>query len=208
MFSAVASGIFAVRSADKAQKGDVGRGAVCYGQAAGVIQEIAKYDGLLANSARSSIYALSNLAKQNKAFEYAGKVTKFAINNVNPLICASGVIKTAMADDKVRTGIVEAAALTTMFAGEDFIKTNYDKVVNSEKCKNILEKASKNKLLKPIFEYLEKNNLKGKAGMVIKGLTFVGGSMGSYALGQNVGEKIADKVETNKKVCKKIDQKA
>lgn len=208
MFSAVASGIFAVRSADKAQKGDVGRSAVCLGQTAGVIQEVAKYDGIVANSARSAISVFSDLAKENKAFEYAGKVTKFAINNVNPLICASGVIKTAMADDKLKTGIIETAALTTMFAGEDFIKNNYDKIVNSEKCKNILEKASNNKILKPVFEYLEKNNLKGKAGMLIKGLTFVGGSMSSYALGQNLGEKIADKVETNFKISKKINQKA
>ena len=52
MFSAVASGIFAYRNADKTKNGDVGRGAVTYGQTAGLVQEVAKYDGAIANSAR------------------------------------------------------------------------------------------------------------------------------------------------------------
>lgn len=107
MFSAVASGIFAVRNADKTKHGEVGRSAVTLGQTAGLVQEIAKYDGLAANAARSTLSVFSDLAKQNKMFDYAGKVTKFAVNNVNPLICASGVIKTAMSDDKVGTGITE-----------------------------------------------------------------------------------------------------
>ena len=100
MFSAVASGIFAYRNADKTKNGDIGRGAVTLGQTAGLVQEVAKYDGFAANAARSTLSVFSDLAKQNKAFEYAGKVTKFAIDNVNPLICASSVIKTAMAEEK------------------------------------------------------------------------------------------------------------
>ena len=93
MFSAVASGIFAVRNAKKTENGEVGRSAVTLGQTAGVVQEVAKYDGTIAKTARSACSVFSDLAKENKAFEYAGKVTKFAVNNVNPLICVSGVIK-------------------------------------------------------------------------------------------------------------------
>ena len=128
MFSPVASFIFACRNVDKTKDGDVGRSAVAAGQAAGLVQEVSKYDGLVANSARSALSVFSNLAKENKAFEYATKAVKFAADNVNPLICASGVLKTAMSDDKIETGITEIAALSAMFAGEGMIKKNYDKI--------------------------------------------------------------------------------
>ena len=162
MFSAVASGIFAYRNADKTKNGDIGRGAVTLGQTAGLVQEVAKYDGFAANAARSTLSVFSDLAKQNKAFEYAGKVTKFAIDNVNPLICASSVIKTAMAEDKVGTGITEAAALSAMFAGEGMVKMYYDKVANSNEVKSGMKKLSDKKFMKPVFEYVEKHKLGGK----------------------------------------------
>lgn len=209
MFSAVASGIFAYRNADKTKNGDIGRGAVTLGQTAGLVQEVAKYDGVAANTARSALSVFSDLAKQNKAFEYAGKVTQFAVNNVNPLICASGVVKTAMADDKVKTGITEAAALSAMFAGEGLIKLNYDKVANSKTVKDTLKKVSDTKAMKPVFEYLEKNKLNGKIGAVVKGLVFVGGSMASYSIGQKYGDIAANRVEANlglKKTAQKINR--
>lgn len=197
MYSALASGIFAVRNADKTSNGEVGRSAVALGQTAGIVQEIAKYDGLAAKTARSAVSVFSDLAKQNKAFEYAGKFTQFAVNNVNPLICVSGGIKTAMSDDKVKTGITEVSALSTMFAGEAFIKEKYDKFVESKSCKDVVTKLSKTKLLKPVFDYLEKHKLKGKAGFIIKGLTFVAGSMMSYSIGQGIGDDISDRVKAN-----------
>lgn len=208
MFSAVASGIFAYRNADKTKNGDIGRGAVTLGQTAGLVQEVAKCDGLAANAARSTLSVFSDLAKQNKAFEYAGKATKFAIDNVNPLICASSVIKTAMAEDKVGTGITEAAALTTMFTGEGLIKLYYDKVTNSKEFKSGMKKLADKKIMKPVFEYVEKHKLGGKVGAVVKGLIFVGGSMGSYAVGQKFGEDFSDRVKASLdlKNPKKINQ--
>lgn len=187
MFSAVASSFFAVRNAKKTEDGEVGRSAVALGQTAGVVQEVAKYDGAIANTARSACSVFSDLAKQSKAFEYAGKFTQFAVNNVNPLICVSGGIKTLMSDDKVKTGTIEAAALAAMFAGEGLTKRYYDKAINSQTCKNLIQKASKAPVLKSLFEYLSKNKLEGKAGMIIKGLTFVTASITSY----NAGEKVA-----------------
>lgn len=211
MYSAVASGIFAVRNADKTSDGEVGRSTVALGQTVGVIQEIAKYDGIVAKTARSALSVFSDLAKQNKAFEYAGKFTQFAVNNVNPLICVSGGIKTAMSDDKVKTGITELAALSTMFAGEGFIKDKYDKFIESKKCQNMIAEVSKNKFFKPIFDYLEKHKLKGKAGTIIKGLVFVAGSMTSYTIGHEMGDELADRVKANlglDKTPKKINQMA
>ncbi|MBO6087871.1 hypothetical protein J6P92_05955 [bacterium] len=196
MFSAIASSFFAVRNAKKTEDGEVGRSAVALGQTAGVVQEVAKYDGAIANTARSACSVFSDLAKQNKAFEYAGKVTKFAVNNVNPLICVSGGIKTMMSDDKVKTGTIEVAALTAMFAGEGLTKRYYDKAVSSTACKNMLQKASKVPVLKNLFGYLSKNNLNGKAGMIIKGATFVTASMSSYAIGEkNAKDYLVPKVK-------------
>lgn len=197
MFSAVASGIFAYRNADKTCNGDVGRGAVTVGQTAGLVQEVAKYDGIVAKTARSALSVFSDLAEKNKAFEYAGKVTKFAVNNVNPLICVSGGIKTAMSDDKVKTGITEAAALSAMFAGEGLIKANYDKMVASQTVRNGIKYLSKSKVFKPIFEYLKKHKLEGKAAAVLKGLIFVSGSIMSYDIGHKLGEPVADRVKKN-----------
>lgn len=197
MFSAVASGIFAYRNADKTRNGDIGRGAVTVGQTAGLVQEVAKYDGVVANTARSAVSVFSDLAKKNKAFEYAGKATKFAVNNVNPLICVSGGIKTAMSDDKVKTGITEVAALSAMFAGEGFIKANYDKIATSEIVRNGIKTLSKSKVLKPVFEYLKKHKLEGKVGAILKGLIFVAGSMTSYEIGQRMGEPLAKRVKTD-----------
>ena len=197
MFSAVASGIFASRNADKTRNGDIGRGAVTVGQTAGLIQEVAKYDGVVANTARSAVSVFSDLAKKNKAFEYAGKATKFAVNNVNPLICVSGGIKTAMSDDKVKTGITEVAALSAMFAGEGFIKANYDKIAASETVRNGIKTLSKSKILKPVYEYLKKHKLEGKAGSILKGLIFVAGSMTSYEIGRRIGEPIAKRVKAD-----------
>lgn len=208
MYSAIASGIFAARNVDKTSNGEIGRSAVAWGQTAGVIQEIAKYDGMVAKSARSAVSVFSDLAKQNKAFEYAGKITKFAVNNVNPLICVSGAIKTAMSDDKLQTGITETAALTTMFAGEAFCKNNYEKFIKSKTCQETLAKAAKNKYLKPVFEYLEKHKLKGKAGMIVKALTFIAASMTAYSIGHNMGDDLAHRVKANLGVKNKIDQKA
>ncbi len=197
MFSPIASGIFAYRNAYKTKNGDIGRGAVTLGQTAGLLQEVAKYDGLAANAARSTLSVFSDLAKQNKAFEYAGKVTKFAVDNVNPLICASGVVKTAMAEDKVKTGITEAAALSAMFAGEGLIKLYYDKAANSNEVQAGMKKLADKKMIKPVFEYVEKHKLGGKIGSVVKGLVFVGGSMASYAVGQKFGDGFANRVEAN-----------
>lgn len=208
MFSAVASGIFAARNVDKTANGDVGRSAVALGQTAGLVQEIAKYDNAVAKGARSALSVFSDLAKENKAFGYASKATKFAVNNVNPLICASGVLKTAMSDDKVKTGISETFALSAMFMAEACVKHNYGRVVNSSTFKNAVSKASDSSILKPVVKFLEKHKLKGKLGLLLKGLTFVAVSMSAYSAGQNIGNDVADNVKAGLKIPKKINQKA
>ena len=197
MFSVAASSFFALRNVDKTKnkEGEIGRSAVAVGQTAGVLQEIAKLDGAVAKTARSALSVFSDLAKGNQAFKYAGKATQFAVNNVNPLICVSGVIKTALADDKVQTGVTEAAALSSMFIWEGMTKQHYDEIVNSTKCKNLVKSASETRVLKPVFEFLEKHKLKGKAGALVKGVTFVCASLTGYTIGETYGGGLAPKIK-------------
>lgn len=197
MYSVAASSFFALRNIDKTknQEGEIGRSAVAVGQAAGVLQEIAKLDGAVAKTARSALSVFSDMAKDSKTFKYAGKATQFAINNVNPLICVSGVIKTSLSDDKVQTGVTEACALGSMFVWEETTKAYYNDIINSQKCKNLVESASKNKFLKPMFEFIEKHKLQGKAGAVVKALTFVAASMTGYTIGETYGGDLAGKIK-------------
>ncbi len=197
MFSPIASGIFAIRNADKTQGGDIGRGAVTVGQTAGLVQEVAKSESIFSGMAKSALSGISALAKEYKAVDYAGKAVNFAASNVNPLICVSGAVKTAMSDNKIETGVTEISALSAMFAGEGLIKLYYDNVANSSKVKAGMEKLADKKYIKPVFEYVEKHKLGGKVGAITKGLIFVGGSMASYAIGQKLGEDTAKRISAN-----------
>lgn len=202
MYSALASTIFAVRNYDKAANGDIGRGAVAAAQAVGVAQEVAK--------SNKAVSVFSDLSKHSKAFGHVAKVAKFAADNVNPLICVSAGIKTAMSDDKVKTGITEATALTAMFTGEALMKANYGKIIKSTAFRNTLAKAAKSKFLKPIFKYVNNHKLQGKIGTILKAVTFIAASMTAYSIGQKYGDQLSDRVKANWNINtpKKIDQKA
>lgn len=194
MFSPVASTIFAFRNADKTRNGDVGRSVVTVGQGVGVFKEVAKYDNIFAVGAKGAIDAFNTVAKNNIAFDYAGKCLKFAADNVNPLICASGALKVAMSDDKVHDGIVEATALAGMFAGEAMMKDNFNNILSETAFKNFAKKLADEDIMKNLANSVENSKYTGKVASIIKGITFVMGSIGSYALAQNLGEKYAQSI--------------
>lgn len=194
-FSPVSTGIFAFRNVDKASNGDDGRAVVASCQSINFCNDIAgsifKYDSSLAKTARSAASVFSDLAKESKAFDYAGKAIKWGCDNVNPLICASGALKVIKSDDKVNTGITETAALATMFAGENFIKGNFDAAMNSKYAKEAAKAAKNTEALKPLFEYVAKHKLGGKIGTVAKGLALVGASITSYNIGEYIGKDVS-----------------
>lgn len=200
-FSPVATFIFASRNVDKANDGDNGRAVVagCQGInfCSDVVNNIFKYDSTVAKTARSAASVFSEMAKDSKAFDYAGKAIKWGCNNVNPLICASGGLKVLRSDDKLNAGITETAALGTMFAGENIVKGNYERLAKSEIAKNAAQAAKDSKILKPLLKYTAEHKLNGKIGMVTKGLALVGGSIASYDLGQHFGKDIAKRVTSN-----------
>lgn len=113
-----------------------------------------------------------------------------------------------MSDDKVGTGITETTALSSMFIGEGFMKKHFNDVFNEKNISGIAKKFTDYKILKPLADAVADVKIAGKIGAVIKGVTFVGGSMASYALGQSFGVKYAEKIKSSLGIAdKKINQK-
>lgn len=201
MFSPVASGIFAFRNIGKTENGEIGRAPVAVGQVAGVLKEIGKYDKTIAMGTKNAVQILQDVAGDSKALKYAGKTVEFLSNNINPLICASSVVKVAMSDDKEKTFKEELGSLGFMFAGEHLISKNYEKLATSKTVQNTLEKMSKSGVFKPMFESITKHKWGGKIGAIIKGLTFVTVSIGSSCVGLELTKSLLKTTDKNGKEC-------
>lgn len=182
MFSAVSSAIFAYRNVGKTEKGEYGRAPVAVAQGLNVLNEVARYNKALAKGTDAAISVFDDLAKRSKVVDYGVKAVKWGTNNVNPLICASGVLKVAMSDNKQEAAVNEIAALSTMFAGESLAKSAIPKI-------------------------LEKVKLTGKIGNIVKGIAFVCASIASYSAGEYIGKKLNAELQPAYK-REKIDQKA
>ena len=200
--TAVSSLIFACRNVDKTKGGEIGRAPVAAAQGIKVANEVVRYNKALSTGADAAISAFDTIAKHSKVVDYGLKGVRWAVNNVNPLICVSSGIKTLTAEDKISTAIKEVGALSTMFAGEAIAKKLLN---NKELHKNIATKLTEYapKLMtkaKPLFS--------GKIGNIIKGLTFVGASIASYTVGEKLGNNLANEVKANWSREPKINQLA
>ena len=200
MYSGVASGIFAIRNCDKTTSGDIGRLPVSVGQGAAVIKAVAQYNNPISEQTKIALNTFDDIAqsdklfnglsktvkfvskqtkivlntfddiaKSDKLFNGLSKAVKFASDNVNPLIVASSGLKVAMADKKERksTLIAESGTLAGMFLGEGWMKKHLD---------GILAKTPIGKKWLPI----------------IKGVTFVAGSITASTIGNKIGKKAAE----------------
>ncbi len=201
MFSPVASGIFAFRNVGKVENGEIGRAPVAVGQVTGLIKEIGRYDKTIAMGTKNAVEILREVAGDTKALKYAGKTVEFLSNNVNPLICASSVIKVAMSEDKDKTLKEEIGSLGFMFAGEKLMAQNYDKMAKSKFVTESIEKMSKTKLLEPMFKAIAKRNWGGKIGAIIKGVSFVTVSIGSSCLGLELTKSLLKTTDKNGREC-------
>lgn len=205
----VPSGIFCYRNLKKAENGEPQRGTVAFAQGAKIVQAIANYNETTAKTADSAVSVFNQMAQKSKVVDYAGKAVKWSVHNVNPLICASSVVKTAMSDDKVGTAINETGALAGMFAGEGLMKLHLDKVINAENVTKLGKQVGKVKWLKPVAEFMTKSGNNSKIAAVVKGITFVCGSIASYSAGHCLAEKYSGRVKANLGLSdSKIDQKA
>lgn len=195
MYSGVATGIFAVRNADKTMNDNIGRLPVTIGQSASLIKAGAQYsedsakiiktiqninntDKVFNNLSKIANYTskkiktilntLDDVAKSDKVFNGLSKAVKFASDNVNPLIVASSGLNVALADkeDRKKVLIAESGSIAGMFIGEGWMKKNLD---------GVLTKLPISKKWRPI----------------VKGILFVGGSIGSSTIGENIGRVAA-----------------
>lgn len=94
-----------------------------------------------------------------------------------PLIIATGVLNTARAKDKVKTGATQAGAIGTMYAFEQVTETALKKLDK----KILASSAVKNHKILQIGWY------------AAKGLTFVASSMLGYDIGFSGAESLVDK---------------
>ncbi len=191
MYSGVASGIFAIRNCDKTTSGDIGRLPVTIGQGAAVIKAASQYNNPISRHAKVVLDTFDDIAKTDKVFKGLSKVVKFAADNVNPLIVASSGVKVAMADkeDRKKTLIAEGGSLAGMFIGEGWMKNHLD---------GILSKLPISKKWLP----------------VVRGITFVIGSISASSLGNEIGKVVAqywdkpfDKAQKEEKGADIKDQK-
>lgn len=161
-YSDVATVGFAVRNIDKTTSGDWGRLLVALGQTANAIKAGAEHNSYL----KSGVNALKKVAESDSVFKGVSKGVKFVSNNINPLIVVSSGynVLTAKKEERKKTLFSEAGCIAGMFLGEGWMKKN----------------------LNPIIEKLPVSN---KWKPVIKGLIFIGGSIGSSTIGQMLTEK-------------------
>lgn len=198
MSNTISSLIFACRNVDKTQNGDIGRAPVAAAQGLKVLGTVAKYNKAIARGADATISIFDNIAKRNKAVDYAVKGVRWGVKNVNPMICASAGIKVAMSDDKTETAIKEIAALSTMFAGEGIAK---------KLLKGSVKKGAN--IGKRIANTKKAVRIGGKAGAIVHGLLFVGASIASYSVGEYLGKDLAKDITTSLGInSSKINQMA
>ena len=151
--SITSSGIFSTRRANSAANSsnpfvgamnmDIAGGQVL--NAAKGVSNVAKYsEGSISSGILSAEKSIKNLAKTDKVVGGISKVLNFTANNINPIICATGVAKVACAKDEKRTeaAIEEGTALGVMFGSEALGK----RVIGIPKNmkfdeKNMIEKA-------------------------------------------------------------------
>ena len=110
------------------------------------------------------------------------KAANVARKIVYPLIIASGVYNTAIADDKLKTGASQASGIATMYVFEQAAEKGLKKINNKLSNTNIVQ-----------------NNKAARIALYIaKGLTFVAASLSGYNLGSKSAEKIVDKARDKK----------
>ena len=210
---------FAKRNVDKTINGDPVRGLVAVAQVNNGIKAIATWDNAVGKTAGNCVNIVEKaaapwvpeaekVAKTGAAVAgaVAGKKTvaglaayglKAASNCVNPLIVVSGGVKVANAKDKKTELINQGCAIGGMFAGE---KTAY-RFLTSEgraliKDKKFAQKGPVKSLLN-LMTKLDKyaaNSKSSKFGRIavplLKSAAFVSTSVGCYALGSQLADKI------------------
>lgn len=188
VFSLFASGIFAFRNAGKTERGEIGRAPVAAGQFKSIFDEIKAYDKTIAKGTESAINLIRETSGNKEALKGVGKVLGFCSENVNPLICVSGLIQVARAEDQKKEAFIQGSTLGFMFTGEGLCKKYWGNI--SQFYKNMAKKMSVTKLGGKVLKSIETHNAGGKVGEIIKGVTFLTCSIGSSTIGNKIAHSL------------------
>lgn len=132
--------------------------------------------------AASKINVVQNSALK-PALPYFSKITSVLKKFIYPLIIGSAVYNTAKSEDKVKTGLTQAAGIGAMYGVEKFTEKGLKQLDNK------VASLKGNKYFKAI-----------KVGWyVLKGLLYLCASLGGYEGGSKIVEKIIDKFRERKK---------
>ena len=149
-----------------------------------------------ANAVNASAAATANVSPFAK---FLSKGAAIAKKILYPLIIASGIYNTVKSDDKLRTGVSQAAGIGTMCAFENTLAyvqkkaiPNLVKKYGSKVPKNVANIASKG------LNYLNNSKYGSKIKYILQGVLFATVSMGGYNIGSKVAEKIIDKHRSSK----------
>ena len=205
LFNVARSSVFSTRNVDKSAHGDFVRAGVAAGQAKNALVGLKDLDGTIGEYAKKAVNAIETTAKNKevvglgaKTLHYTAGVVDFASKWVNPLLCVSGGVKVAMADDKKSETIKQTSALGTMFLFEATGKRFFMEPVRKQFAKTALGKKSwVSKLLKQMDRLDNFHKTAGKSSNwvkygipILKGLAYVGMSITGYSVGAVAGNKI------------------
>ena len=159
--------------------------------------------------------ALEEFLKADKTIGTLGKITRFTMNNVNPLIGATETIKVLYADNKEEAALTGGLAFGGMLAGEAAAKNFLG--LSKTKYKNGKYEVTPRKALykelpfysqeseKAIKDLCETTTFFGKhifkhAPKIVKGGLFAGASIGAFALGDKAGHTIYNNINGNAQI--------
>ena len=199
----------------------VGQGAKVVEGAANIAKESSNVS--LAAKVAAKEKALEEFLKSEKALETAGKITRFTMNHINPLIGATESIKIIYAKDKEEEAITGGLAFCTMVAGETgaknffgLSKTTYKNGKYEITPREALYKKLpfyKEETEKAIKDFCTTTTFMNKhifkhAPKIVKGIGFAAASIGSWTAGDAIGQAIYDNAKKNtKQTAKHIEMK-
>ena len=199
----------------------IGQGAKVVEGAANIAKE--SKDASLVAKVLEKEKALEELLKADKAVETLGKATRFTMNHINPLIGATETIKVLYADNKEEAALTGGLAFGGMIAGENaaknilgLAKTKYKNGKYEVTPRKALYKELpfyKEESEKAIKDFCLTKTFMGKhifkhAPTAAKGALFAAASIGSFALGDEAGHYIYDKIHEETSENKSYSQAA
>lgn len=175
---------YGVRNVDKTSNGDIGRLAVFPGQFINGVNSAKEYGGVFETCANAITKTVDNLGSSNNAiWKGTKKVLNFSAEHTNSLLCAAAGIRVLTAEDKEHQAAKEVCGMSTMFLGEEIMKTVRKKIGLLDYAKKVDTSTTWGKCLK-------------FGAIALDAALQVGASIVSYDVGAKIGTNLVPKKTT------------